>query len=308
MFRQRRARFALLSTLAVLMLLMTNAGAAGASASQATAAAPAAASIRSTSLPCAVTRFDPHTFSNPTRIDNRWLPLIPGTQLILEGRANRGGGVLPHRVVFTVTNLTKVIDGVRTVVVWDRDINDGQLEEAELAFFAQDNTGNVWNLGEYPEVYKDGHLTGAPDTWIAGLKEAQAGIHMLAKPRVGGDRYLQGYAPAIDFLDCAKVIEKGEQICVPVNCYQNVLVTDETSPLDPGSGHQRKYHAMGVGIVQVGAVGDPEAETLVLVKLVHLSPRALAEACTEALKLDKRAYRVRPVLYGHTPPAEGPCS
>ena len=211
-------------------------------------------------------------------------------------------------MVFTVTNLTKVLNGVRNVVIWDRDFNDGQLAEAELAFFAQDNAGNVWNLGEYPEEYEGGQFTGAPSTWISGLAGAQGGLHMLAKPRLGTSWYLQGSAPEIDFLDCAKVFKTGETICVPVNCYDNVLVTDETSPLEPGSGHQRKYHARGVGIVQVGAVGDPEAETLVLVKLVHLGSHDLAAACKAALKLDKHGYRVSPDLYGHTPHAQGPCS
>ena len=118
---------------------------------------------------CKVSRFSPRKFSNPTRIDNNWLPLIPGTQVTLEGQADRGGGARPHRVVFTVTDLTKVIDGVRTVVIWDRDIVEGQIAESELAFFAQDMHGNVWNLGEYPEEFEDGQFSGAPSTWISGV-------------------------------------------------------------------------------------------------------------------------------------------
>jgi hypothetical protein len=90
-------------------------------------------------------------FPAAARVDNPWYPLVPGTQYLLEGRANRGEGRQPHRVIFTVTDLTKVIDGVRPVVIWDRDINEGQLEESELAFQAQDNDGNVWLHGEYPE-------------------------------------------------------------------------------------------------------------------------------------------------------------
>jgi hypothetical protein len=78
--------------------------------------------------------FDRGNFPPSAKVDNPWYPLVPGTQYIMEGRANRGEGRQPHRVVFTVTDLTKVIDGVRTIVVWDRDINEGQLEEAELAF------------------------------------------------------------------------------------------------------------------------------------------------------------------------------
>src|SRR5262245_12237831 len=36
--------------------------------------------------------FDPKAFSHPTRIDNRWSPLTPELQYVLEGRADRGGG------------------------------------------------------------------------------------------------------------------------------------------------------------------------------------------------------------------------
>jgi hypothetical protein len=292
MFRQRRVRSALLSTCAALLLLMTSAGAVGASATQ-TAPASCTPAID----------FDSHNFSNPTRINNHWFPLVPGTQYVLEGQANRGGGPLPHQVIFTVTDLTKVINGVRTVVIWDRDINEGQLVEAELSFFAQDKAGNVWNLGEYPEEYEDGVFVGAPSTWMAGLAGAEGGLHMLAKPRTGTSWYLQGSAPAIEFLDCAKVLKTGETICVPVKCYDDVLVTDETSPLDQGGGHQLKYHAPGVGIIQVGAVADKEGETLVLTRLVQLGPGALAKARQEVLKLDKHGYQVSDV-YSQTPPVE----
>ena len=243
-------------------------------------------------------------FSNPARIDNAWFPLAPGTQFTLLGHADRGQGRLRHRVVFTVTDLTKTIDGVRTLVLWDRDYNGGHLEETELTFHAQDDDGTVWNFGEYPEEYENGKLVGAPDTWIAGLARARAGILMLAEPRVGTPSYLQGWAPDIEFADRARVLRRGVTSCVPVRCYTNVLLTDEWNPAEPGA-HQRKYYARGVGNIRVGAAGkDKEGEALVLVKVRHLGPGALVTVRSEALKLDKRAYRVRADLYGHTPPAE----
>src|SRR5688572_22743984 len=55
--------------------------------------------------------FDADNFPNKPRITNKWLPLTPGTRLTLEGRANRGGGLLPHTVTFTVTDLTKRLNG-----------------------------------------------------------------------------------------------------------------------------------------------------------------------------------------------------
>jgi hypothetical protein len=244
------------------------------------------------------------TFSDPTRIDNRWFPLTPGTQFTYEGQANRGEGQRRHRVVFTVTDLVKVVDGVRTVLLWDRDYNAGVLQENEITFHAQDDEGTVWNFGEYPEEYRRGKLSGAPDTWLAGTDRARAGIVMLAEPRPGTPSYLQGFAPAIEFADRARVYRTRLKTCVPVDCYANVLLTDEWNPAEPGA-HQRKYYASGVGNIRIGSAGkDAERETLVLTKLRRLSPPAMAFVRREALKLDARAYRVRPDVYGHTPPAE----
>jgi hypothetical protein len=283
------------------LLLLVGSGAAATAPSQAGAAAPGFPGMSTCNRPV---KFERNDFSRRQVIDNRWLPLIPGTRLTLEGRANRGGGPLPHTVTFTVTDLTKVIDGVRTRVVWDVDVNEGELAETELAFFAQDRRGNVWNLGEYPEEFEEGRFVGAPSTWIAGLDGAEGGIHMLERPAVG-ESWLQGFAPGIEFLDCARVFTIRKQLCVPFRCYGQYLRTHERSPLDPEGGIQTKFHAPGVGIVQVGALNDPEGETLVLTDVARLGPEELAVSRWEALQLDARAYAVSE-LYGRTPPARPP--
>ena len=241
-------------------------------------------------------------FSRSSTVDNKWLPLVPGTQLTYEGRANRGTGILPHRIVSVVTDLTKVIDGIRAVVIWERDFNEGQMVESELAFQAQDDDGNVWNVGEYPETYEQGKLTGADDTWLTGVDRAKAGVLMRAKPQVGAPSYLQGWAPTIEFRDRAQDVKTGQRVCVnPDRCYTNVLVTDEWNPLDPPDGHQVKYYAPGIGTIRVEpGQGDQDQETLVLVGKVRLSAKALAEARAEALKEDARAYKVSKAVYGHT--------
>jgi hypothetical protein len=254
--------------------------------------------------PCkTATAFDPANFPDPPKIDNQWNPLAPGTQFTLAGEADRGGGLLPHRVVSTVTDLTRMINGVRAVVILEKDINEGELQEAELAFQAQDKAGNLWNLGEFPAEYEDGKFSGAPDTWISGLENAEPGNLMLADPQLGKPEYLQGWSPDIDFLDCAKVYKMQQKTCVPVGCYENVMIIDERSPLEPESGHQRKYYAPGVGTVRVGAVDDPEGETLVLVKVAQLSSEDLAKVRQGALKLEKIAYKTSD-LYRQTGPVE----
>jgi hypothetical protein len=251
-----------------------------------------------------VPAFDPKNFSNPLKIDNKWLPLSPGTQFVLEGEANRGDGIEHHRVIFTVTDLTKVVNGVRTVVMWDQDYNGGILAESEITFFAQDDAGNVWLLGEYPEEYEDGKFAGAPSTWLAGTASAQAGILMPANPKLGDPTFLQGFVPDIDFQDIARVHQVGQKVCVPAGCYEDVLVIDEWDPLaQPQDGHQLKYHAPGVGNVKVEAIGGEEQEMLHLVEVRKLTPEQMAEVREEAIKLDRHAYQVY-VRWEDTKPVE----
>ena len=222
--------------------------------------------------------FERAKFDDPTHIDNKWLPLRPGTQFVYQGSAIVDEeGRQTRRVVTTVTDLSKVIDGVRTLVIWERDYTAGELSEPELAFFAQDNAGNVWLLGEYPEEYENGKFDKAP-AWISGQNGARAGITMLAEPQLGTPDYAQGFAPPpVDFTDRARVYKTHQKSCTPVACYENALVTEEFNPDEPGSS-QLKYYALGVGNVRVGWRGEKEKEkeTLELVELNDLSPEALA--------------------------------
>ncbi|HET7073020.1 MAG TPA: hypothetical protein VFI55_02925, partial [Mycobacterium sp.] len=171
-----------------------------------------------------------------------------------------------------MTDLVKVIDGVPARVIWDVDYDGNQVAEAELAFFAQDDGDNVWTLGEYPEEYDNGKFAGAPSTWIQGEAHARGGVLVPGHPELGSARFIQGVSRSIDFLDCAQVFKVRQHTCAPTGCYQSVLVMDENSPLDTDSGHQRKSYASGVGVVRIGAVNDPQAETLELTKIVHLGP------------------------------------
>lgn len=244
--------------------------------------------------------FDPGNFSRSTNVDNPWLPMEPGTQLTFTGFSTEGKERFTHRVVFTVTDLTKTIAGVRTVVLWDRDFNAGQLVEAELAFFAQDDDGHVWQLGEYPEEYEEGKVVAHP-AWIHGVKGARAGLTMRAAPSTGTASYSLGWGPAVGFNDRARILKLGQRTCVPVGCFAGVLVVDEYNPDEPGK-HQLKYYARGVGNVRVGWAGakEDQKETLVLTKVVRLGAGPMAAARAQALKLEKNAYRISKRVYGAT--------
>lgn len=248
--------------------------------------------------------YDAARFSNPTRIDNPWQSLQPGMQFVYRGRTIDGTERVGHRFVSIVTDLTKVIDGVRTVVVWDRDFSAGELVETEIAFFAQDDAGNVWELGEHPEAYENGKIVESP-TWIHGVARARAGIFMKAAPRAGTPSYSLGLGPAVGFTDRARVLKVRDRTCIPARCFSRVLLVDEFNPDQPGK-HQLKYYAPGVGNVRVGWSGAKEdsKETLVLVGLRRLGLEAMAKARAGALKLEQSAYRITRSIYGHTAPAE----
>lgn len=239
--------------------------------------------------------FAASSFPQTPRVDNPYSPLTPGTRLTLEGRADRGGGRRPHQEVLIVTDLVKVINGVANVVVLGIDIQDGEVAKAQLAFFAQDTAGNVWNLGEYPEEWEDGRFVRAPDVWFSGIGDGRAGVHTKASPQSAVTWYLQGSAPSIDVLDCGRVSMTDAQVCVPVRCFTDVVVTEESRPLDPTSGIQLKYSARGVGIIQVGARRGQEGESMQLIERRTLNATELAAARASALLLEKRAYQTSPI-------------
>jgi hypothetical protein len=241
------------------------------------------------------------SFRHPTRIHNRFFPVAPGTQYRYSGSVTEGGTSTPHTVLFTVSHLTKKIHGVTTRVVWERDLSGKTLEEAELAFFAQDDRGRVWNFGEYPEEYEDGRLTGAPSTWITGLAGARGGLHMLAHPSVHSRPYAEGLVPAIRFYDVSRVAATKRRTCVPVRCYRNVLIVNETSPLEPDSGVQVKYYAPGVGLVRVSSAGGDSQERLRLTSVTKLKGAARRAVDRAVRRMDRRGHRVSAV-YSRTRP------
>jgi hypothetical protein len=248
--------------------------------------------------------FDPRNFSNPTNIDNQWMPMKPGSRTVYEGTiVDEDNEKLPFRLEFIVTDLTKDISGVDTVVAWIVDYKDGELVEKEIAFYAQDDDGTVWYLGEHPEEYEDGNFIDAP-TWIHGYQDARAGIKMHADPMTGSPSFSQGYGPSVDFMDRGMVSQTGIENCVPLGCYKDVVVIDEFTLVEPNA-FQLKYYAPGIGNIRVGWRGeDAQQEDLELIEYVQISQEELAKVREEVLALEKHAYEISKDVYANTRPME----
>ena len=271
------------------MPLLTGPGAAAAPAAATTASRGALAG--SASAPPAHTgagRRGGGRFSHPLAVTNRFTPFVPGTQLRYTGQVSGEGR---HDEVFTVTDLTVRVHGISVVVALDQDYRNKKLQEAELAFFAQDDARNVWNLGEYPEEYENGKFAGAPSTWVDRVRGAKGGFKLPARPR-RGQSWTEGQAKAIDFLDVSRVVAVRTTVRSGLGLHHGVLRVDETSPLDPTSGHQLKFYAPRLGLVRVEARGGNAQEVLSLVSRRHLGRRAMAGVDRIVRAMDRRGRTV----------------
>jgi hypothetical protein len=209
-------------------------------------AAPAAAAHATNRIPPA------SSFS--ARVDNPWFPLLPGTRYVYRGVKDGKRA----RDVVVVTHATRTIAGVRCVSVDDRLTLGGHLEERTTDWYSQDARGNVWYFGERTaELDAHGKVTSTEGSWLAGVDGAQPGLFMPAHPRLGQSgrqEYYKGHAE-----DHFKVV--GLFDTVSPRGPANALLTEETTPLEPGTVDHKLY-VRGIGTVleQTERGGDERSE------------------------------------------------
>jgi len=185
---------------------------------------------------------DPANFLSPAATaqnPNPYFPLVPGTVWTYAG----GGEV----DVVTVTDRTRVIDGVTTIVVHDVGSVGGVVEEDTEDYFAQHVDGSVWYFGELSQSFEDGVLVSLHGSFLAGVDGAKPGIIMQASPAVG-DVYRQEFALGIAE-DIGEVVSiTGTESAPGGSCTGTCVVTLDTNPREPGPG-ENKYYALGIGSI-----------------------------------------------------------
>lgn len=184
-------------------------------------------------------------------VDNPWLPLAPGSGWAYEVTGGPGGGV-----VVTVADDPVDVAGVRATAVQSVSTFTAPAEgEVEVEgwstspttdYYAQDTRGNVWWLGREGE-------------WEAGTDGAEAGIVMLATPRLG-DGYREALLPegggttaevaALDGTADTVAGEFDEMVVIDVSTADGVV--------------QRSFYARGAGRVFSETVTGAPEETLEL--------------------------------------------
>jgi len=173
---------------------------------------------------------------------NTYMILKPGFKLILmDGR---------DTMTVTVLNETKMVDGVRTRVVEERETRGGKLDEVSRNYFAIDKAaGDIYYFGEDVDMYDAaGKVTSHEGGWLSGVDNAKFGLMMPGKPKIGS-RYYQEMAPEVA-MDRAEVVSVSETVKVPAGTFKNCLKTRESSSLE--SGVEDKLFAPGVGLLKDG--------------------------------------------------------
>ena len=150
-------------------------------------------------------------------------------------------------LTITVLEETKVVDGVTTRVLEEREEKNGQPLEVSRNFFAVDKvTSDVYYFGEEVDEYKDGKLASHEGAWLAGANGAKFGLIMPGKIVVG-DKFYQEIAPKAA-MDRAEIVSIDEKMETPAGTYEKCLHLKESSPLEKGVSH--KWYAPGVGLVK----------------------------------------------------------
>ena len=178
---------------------------------------------------------------------NRYFVLEPGYQLVLEGKEKGKAAVL----TITVLNETKLVDGVETRVVEERETANGQVVEISRNYFAiSTKTSDVFYFGEDVDMYKDGKVVGHEGAWLSGVNGARFGM-MVPGTLLLGARYQQEAAPKVA-MDRAEVVSLTETLQTPAGKFEKCLKTEESSALEGGKEH--KLYAPGIGLIYDGSL------------------------------------------------------
>ena len=209
--------------------------------------------------------FDPARFVDPADIGgsvapNPYFPLVPGTRWVWVGG--------DERITDTVTDETKLVEGVICRVVRDVVERDGVAVELTDDWFAQDLDGNVWYCGEIARNFEtfDGDAPMSPElvdidgSWKAGRDGARPGIIMPAEPRVG-DAYREEMSLG-EAEDVAEIVSITGMESVPAaSCSNDCVVTRNISALEPDV-EETKYYAPGIGLILELDPEEPRVELI----------------------------------------------
>lgn len=172
--------------------------------------------------------------------ESNYFILNPGFQMTYKSQF--------EKLVITVLDETKVINGITTRVVEEREERNGELIEISRNFFAIDqSTGDVFYFGEDVDMISNGQVTSHSGAWLAYENDNLPGLIMPGNP-VAGMKYYQEIAPGVAE-DRAEVVSTTSTFQTQAGEFTGCVITQESSKIQPLAIEYKTY-CPGVGLVQ----------------------------------------------------------
>src|SRR5512136_773912 len=163
---------------------------------------------------------------------NTFFRLEPGYTLLL-AKGN-------ERLVITVLEETRLVDGVETRLVEERESKGGKLVEISRNFFAFNSADRgVYYFGEEVDIYKNGKVVDHEGAWESGKNGARFGLMMPGEPVVGA-RFYQESAPGVA-KDRAEIVSLDASLRTPAGEFKGCLKFIETTPLEIFARESKVY-------------------------------------------------------------------
>jgi hypothetical protein len=183
-------------------------------------------------------------FGDPTDIDNRYYPLTEFDRCVLRGREDGAHVRVVRKPLSRTKRFTHNGERFRAAVIRDSEFEDGELVERTFDYFAQDDRGTVWYLGEDVNKIENGKVVGHGGAWLYGKDTNKMGVGMVAHPRVGS-RWRHEDVPSGPF-ESDEVVAILDKATVRGETYHDVVkVREKTS-----DEVEFKLYAPGVGNIQ----------------------------------------------------------
>lgn len=206
---------------------------------------------------CMATPVLPHfataTFTVGQPIDNPYFPIVEGETRVYEANGvDEDGQPFVEKFELSGIGSGPILMGVQTTIQRDRAFEDGLIVEDTFDYYAQDDNGNVWYMGEDVTNYvydDDGNLlsTNNASSWLAGDNGALPGYIMPVDLELGFN-YYQEFAVLDNALDEATTNATNLTLTLGIGEFTNVVRMLETNP----TGElEFKYYAPGIGLVKV---------------------------------------------------------
>lgn len=171
---------------------------------------------------------------------NQYFVMEPGFQLFLEGKDTK--------LQITVLDETRIVDGVVTRVIEEREWEDGELFEVSRNYFAIcEGTNDVFYFGEDVDFYKNGKVFKHDGAWLAGVAGNKAGLMMAGTPELKM-RYYQEIAPDVA-MDRAEIVSLDEICETPAGTFTDCLKVKEGTALNIFEV-EHKYYAPNIGLIR----------------------------------------------------------